>query len=163
MAGDMFMKIKGVEGESKDDKHKNEIDVLAWSWGATQAGSAAMGGGAGTGKVSVHDLNFTKPIDKASPDLFMKLCLGTHYDEAILTCRKAGGDNPLEFLKITMSGEVFVTGIQQGLSRGSEEGGTESVSLNFSKVKVEYTEQTEKGGEGAKPKAGFDIKANKKI
>jgi type VI secretion system secreted protein Hcp len=161
MAVDMFMKIKGIEGESKDDKHKNEIDVLAWSWGATQQGSAGMGGGAGSGKVNVHDLNFTKPVDKASPDLFMKLCTGEHYDEALLTCRKAGG-SPLEYLKITMSGEVFVTSVSHGGSQGSDTH-TENVTLNFSKVKIEYAEQTEKGAAGAQPKAGFDIKANKKM
>jgi type VI secretion system secreted protein Hcp len=161
MAVDYFMKIKGIEGESKDDKHKNEIDVLAWSWGTTQTGSAAMGGGAGSGKVNVHDLNFTKPVDKSSPDLFMKTCTGEHYDEAILTCRKAGG-SPLEYLKVTMFGEVYVTSVSWGGSQGSELQ-TENVTLNFSKVKLEYAEQTEKGAAGAQPKATFDIKANKKL
>jgi type VI secretion system secreted protein Hcp len=29
----IFLKIDGVPGESQDAKHKDEIDVLAWSWG----------------------------------------------------------------------------------------------------------------------------------
>ena len=37
-AGDMFLMVKGakhglIKGESQDDKHKGEIDVLSWSWG----------------------------------------------------------------------------------------------------------------------------------
>ena len=28
-----FWKLDGIKGESKDDKHKDEIDVLSWSWG----------------------------------------------------------------------------------------------------------------------------------
>jgi len=32
----MFIKIDDVKGESQDTKHKEEIDVLAWSWGLTQ-------------------------------------------------------------------------------------------------------------------------------
>ncbi|EBR8672703.1 type VI secretion system tube protein Hcp, partial [Salmonella enterica subsp. enterica serovar Heidelberg str. CFSAN001902] len=30
MAYDIFLKIDGIDGESMDDKHKNEIEVLSW-------------------------------------------------------------------------------------------------------------------------------------
>ncbi|MEJ2387700.1 MAG: type VI secretion system tube protein Hcp, partial [Chromatiaceae bacterium] len=40
----MFIKFDGIDGESKDDKHKGEHDVLAWSWGMSQSGSAHIGG-----------------------------------------------------------------------------------------------------------------------
>ena len=56
MASDVFAKIGTIQGESKDVKHKNEIEVLAWSWGVEQSGSMAHGGGGGTGKASFHDL-----------------------------------------------------------------------------------------------------------
>jgi type VI secretion system secreted protein Hcp len=160
MAVDMFMQIKGIDGESKDDKHKDWIDVLSWSLGATQQGTFSGGGGGGAGKVNVHDLSFVKPLDKASPDLFIKCCTGEHYDQAILECRKAGG-NPLVYLKVTMN-DLLVTSVQHGGSSGGDVT-TESVSLNFAKIKFEYTEQTEKGQAGAQPKASFDIKANKKL
>ena len=39
MAVDMFLKLDDVKGESKDSKHKEEMDVLAWSWGASQSTS----------------------------------------------------------------------------------------------------------------------------
>ena len=90
MAMDMFVKIGKLEGESKDSVHKGEIDVLAWSWGLSNSGSAQMGTGAGTGKVNVQDLSFTKWIDKSSTVLMMGCAKGTHYDEATLTVRKAG-------------------------------------------------------------------------
>ena len=69
MAVDMFMKIDTVEGEAQDSKHKKEIDVLSWSWGLSNAGSAHSGGGAGAGKVNVQDLSFTKWVDSSSPKL----------------------------------------------------------------------------------------------
>ena len=37
MPSDVFLKVDGVEGESSDSKHKNEIEVLSFSWGVTQA------------------------------------------------------------------------------------------------------------------------------
>ena len=45
MAVDMFIKIGDIKGESTDDKHKDEIDVLSWSLGATQSGTSGHGGG----------------------------------------------------------------------------------------------------------------------
>jgi len=29
MAVDMFLKIEGIKGESQDDKHKGEIDIIS--------------------------------------------------------------------------------------------------------------------------------------
>ncbi|HEY2123108.1 MAG TPA: type VI secretion system tube protein Hcp, partial [Chthoniobacterales bacterium] len=71
MAVDIFLKIAGVDGESKDDKHKKDIDILAWSWGLSNSGSAQTGGGAGAGKVNVQDVSFTKWIDASSPKLIL--------------------------------------------------------------------------------------------
>jgi type VI secretion system secreted protein Hcp len=160
MAVDMFMKIGALAGESKDSKHPNEIDVLAWSWGVSQSGSAHVGGGAGAGKVNVQDLSFTKWIDKTSPDLLLACCDGKHFDEANLVVRKAG-EHPLEYLKIKMN-TVFITSVSTGGS-GGEDRLTENVTLNFGRVKVDYAEQTEKGGKGATPSMGWDIAANKKM
>ena len=67
MAVDMFLKINGVDGESKDKSHPMEIDVLAWSWGASNSGSAHVGGGAGAGKVNVQDISVTKWVDCIQP------------------------------------------------------------------------------------------------
>ena len=161
MAVDMFLKMTDVKGESKDDKHKDEMDVLAWSWGLSQPGSGHHGGGGGTGKVAVSDLSFTKFTDKATPDLMLACCNGKHFGEAKLTVRKAG-ENPLEYLIITMN-DVIITSLSTGGSNGGSDKLTEQVSLNFAKVKVEYAEQTAKGGAGDKPKMGWDIEANKKI
>lgn len=145
MAVDMFLKMKPIKGESRDSKHKEEIDVLAWSWGASNSGTAHMGGGAGAGKVNVQDLSLTKYVDSASTDLMLACCNGKHFDEALLTVRKAGG-TPVEYIKITMT-EVLISSVSTGGS-GGEDRLTENVSLNFAKVKVEYTPQDAKGAPG---------------
>jgi len=157
MAMDMFIKIGKLEGESKDKSHGKEIDVLAWSWGMSQSGSFHYGAGGGAGKVNVQDLSLTKYIDKSSPDLMLACCNGEHMDDAVLTVRKAG-KTPLEYYKITMT-KVMITAVSTGGS-GGEDKLTENVTLNFEKVQVDYVEQTEKGGEGAKPSMTWDIAAN---
>jgi type VI secretion system secreted protein Hcp len=159
MAMDMFIKIGDLKGESRDTTHKGEIDVLAWSWGVSNSGSAHVGGGAGAGKANVQDLSLTKYIDKSSPDLMLACCVGKHYDSALLTVRKAG-ETPLEYVKITLT-EVMVTAVSTGGS-GGEDRLTENVTLNFAKVKVEYVEQTAKGGKGDTPSMSYDIAGNVK-
>jgi type VI secretion system secreted protein Hcp len=161
MAVDMFLKIDGVDGESKDKKHTKEIDVLAWSWGMSNSGSAHVGGGAGAGKVNVQDVSVTKYVDSSSPKLMLSCCNGTHYANALLTVRKAGGDAPVEYIKIKME-EVFITSVSTGGS-GGEDRLTEHVGLNFSKVNVDYTPQSDKGGAGTAIPFGWDIGANAKV
>jgi len=47
MASDIFAKIGDIKGESLDSKHKDEIDVQSFSWGVSQTGTLAHGGGGG--------------------------------------------------------------------------------------------------------------------
>jgi len=159
MAMDMFIKIGALKGESRDKVHKEEIDVLAWSWGMSNSGSAHVGGGAGAGKVNVQDLSFTKYIDKASPDLLLACCNGKHFDQASLVVRKAG-ETPLEYVLITMT-EVMITAVSTGGS-GGEDRLTENVTLNFAKVNVKYKEQTPTGTVGATPEMTWNIAENVK-
>jgi type VI secretion system secreted protein Hcp len=133
------------------------MDVLAWSWGCSNSGSAHVGGGAGAGKVNVQDISFTKYIDSASTALMLACMKGTHYTKANLVVRKAG-DNPLEYLKIEMT-EVLITSVSTGGS-GGEDRLTENVTLNFAKVKVEYFKQDEKGAGKAAGQLSFSIAEN---
>ena len=144
MAVDMFLKVSNsIAGESQDGAHKDEIDVLAWSWGASQSGTMHAGGGGGAGKANFQDISITKYLDKASPLLLQACAKGTHLDQCDLVVRKAG-DKPLEYLKITMK-ECLISSYSTGGS-GGEDRLTENVSINFAEFKVEYNPQEQKGG-----------------
>jgi type VI secretion system secreted protein Hcp len=157
MAFDMFIKIEGAEGESKDKAHSGEIDVLAWNWGMTQSGSRHVGGGGGSGKVNVHDLTLVKYVDKATPNLMLFCCNGKHVPSALLTVRKAG-ENPLEYLKIKMS-DCLIAAVQGGAATADDRH-TETVTLNFAKVEVDYTPQKEDGTGDSAKHMGWHIAEN---
>ncbi|MCA8281056.1 Hcp family type VI secretion system effector [Burkholderia cepacia] len=159
MAQDIFLKIDGINGESLDDKHKDEIEILNWDWEILQESSMHSGSGGGAGKATVRDLTFEHNIDRASPNLMKYALTGKHIDQAVLVMRKAGG-NPLEYLKLTMS-DVIVTRVKPSGSKAGEEKSRETVSLSFSKVKQEYVVQNAQGGSGGAVTASFDIKGNK--
>jgi type VI secretion system secreted protein Hcp len=155
---DMFLKIAGLKGESKDKDHKDEIDVLSWRWGADNSGSFHGGGGGGAGKVKVQDLTVKKYVDMASPDL-MKACMsGTHFEVARLFVRKAG-EKPLEYVIFTMS-PVRVTGILSSATTIEDDRLTETITLHFAALQMDYKEQTASGTGGARTSAGWDIAGN---
>jgi len=157
MAVDMFLKLNGVTGESKDKVHTKEIDVLSWSWGLMNSGSAHVGGGAGSGKVSVQDVTLSKVVDSSSPKLMLACCNGTHYPSAVLTVRKAGG-KPVEYIKVKME-EILIAGVSTGGSY-SEDRLTENIILNFAKVSMDYTPQKADGSADTAIPFAWDIAAN---
>src|SRR4051794_1926710 len=106
MAVDMFIKIGDIKGESTDSVHKGDIDVLSWSWGASQSGTAHMGGGGGSGKVNIQDLTLTKYVDAATPTIFKMCCDGSHIKSVKLVVRKAG-TNALEYLKVSLEDAII--------------------------------------------------------
>lgn len=160
MAADMFIKIDGIKGESGDAKHKDSIDILSWSWGASSSGTTHIGSGGGSGKAQIHDLTLTKYVDSASPALLGKLVQVEHIKSADLTVRKGGGTNPLEYLKIHME-DVIVTAFTTGGS-GGQDRITENLTLNFGRYKFDYIPQKADGTGGAALITGFDIAKNQK-
>lgn len=157
---DMFLKLDGIDGESTDQSHKNEIEIMSFSWGAVQPGSSGHGGGAGIGKVQIQDFSFTKYMDKASAKLFEACATGKHVPKVVLTCRKAGGSQQ-EYAKLTMK-EAIISSYNNSGSGGNSVP-TEHITVNFGSIELEYKAQDEKGNLGGVVKAGWDLNKNVKI
>ncbi|MFA1604544.1 Hcp family type VI secretion system effector [Alcaligenes faecalis] len=158
MSVDMFMKIEGANGESKDSNHKDWTDIQSFSWGASQPGSMSSGGGGGQGKANFNDLHVVARIDKAAPAVMKHCASGKHLSKVELSVCKAGGEQ-VEYSKITLE-EVLVTSVQLNAERD-----VESVMVNYSfqaaRVKQQYWEQSDRGSKGAETLVAWDIKQNK--
>src|SRR4051812_31495634 len=160
MAVDMFINLGStIKGETQDSAQKGagDIDVLAWSWGASNSGSFHTGGGGGAGKANFQDISFTKYLDSASPAILIALAKGAHIPTAKLLVRKAG-EGQQKYLEITMT-KVLVTSVSTGGS-GGEDRLTENVTLNFAEMKFEYFLQNEKGVTASGGVFNWDISAN---
>lgn len=156
---DIFLKIDGIDGESQDSKHKSEIDLDSFSWGATQAGTAATGGGGGAGRVLMQDFHFVTHVQKSSPLLMLACSNGEHIKKATLVVRKAGKDQQ-EYLKIDFT-DVLISSYQIGCSSSNELVPSEQISFNFSKIEMEYKEQKSDGSLGGTTKKWYNQKENK--
>jgi len=158
MASDTFAKLGDIKGESLDDKHKDEIEVLSYSWGVANAGSMGYGSGGGEGKATFHDLSFTHKVDKASPVLLQACATGVHLKDGTITVRKAGKGQQ-EFLVIKMN-DIIITSVTQG-GGGGADGASENVSIAFAKVNLEYKPQKADGSLEAGIHFKYDLKAQK--
>jgi type VI secretion system secreted protein Hcp len=142
----MFLKIDGarqgaIKGEAQDAGHKDEIDVLGWTWGM----EGNLIHGQATAKTAVRDLKFTKQVDKASTGLMSALRSNEVIKKATLTVRKGGGASPIEYYTITMEKGRITSLIQQSGNEGGVVTINEEVSIAFSKVAIEYTPQGDDG------------------
>ena len=111
MATDMFLKLDGIKGESKDGKHKEEIDIQSFSFGMSQVGNFGSGGGGGAGKVSFENIHFVKNADLSTPSLMQYCASGKHIASAMLTVRKAGGEQE-EYYKMKFT-DLLVASVQK--------------------------------------------------
>ena len=158
MAVDMFMRVEGANGESKDSNHKDWTDIKSFAWGATQPGNMVSGGGGGVGKASFNDLQVIARIDKAAPSVMKNCASGKHLSKVEVSLCKAGGSQ-IEYTRVTLE-EVLVTSVQYTAEQSGD-----AVLVQFAfqaaKVKQQYWEQTDKGGKGAETVLAWNIKENR--
>jgi type VI secretion system secreted protein Hcp len=159
MAFDMFLKIDGIQGESTDNDHRDEIDLLSYTWGEAQPVAAGSGAGGAAGRVTMQDFHFTMRVNRASPRLFLACANGARIKNAVLTVRHAGA-NPVEFLKWTVT-DITVASYQTAASVPSGDAPTDQVSLRFTKIEMEYTRIKPDGSLDAPIKEGWDLTTNR--
>src|SRR3954452_14214392 len=140
MAFDAFLKLDGIDGVSVQRGYEKWIEVLSFSWGASNPTRSNTGGGAGAGKVTFSDFNFAANFSQPSPELFKRCATGEHIKSGGLSVRKAG-EKPVEYLKIRLS-DVLVSSYQDS---GSSELPMDSISLNFADIAVEVAQQSPTG------------------
>jgi type VI secretion system secreted protein Hcp len=161
---DYFLKLGDIKGESQDDKHKGEIDLISFKFGVRQpSGSGQIGAGGGVGKAQFHEFEIVKRMDAASAKLMLACATGQHFSEVTLTCRKAGGTQ-MEYIKIKLE-QVLVSGYETigGDERLKDTLPVDTFHLNFAKIHFNYTAQDSSGNPGANTMTGYDLLANKKI
>jgi type VI secretion system secreted protein Hcp len=159
MTPDIFLKLDTIKGESKDSKHKGEIDIESFTFGLQNGGSWGSGGGGGAGKVSFQDITVMKRADSSTPALMQACASGQHIKSAVLTVRKAGGKQE-EYYKVALS-NILVSRITNTGTNGGVP--TEEVNLNFEEIKFDYKEQSDKGTLGGVVKFGWNLKKNEKV
>jgi type VI secretion system secreted protein Hcp len=154
--GDMFLKMQGVTGESKDAKLTMSMEISGYSWNAWNDGNFHTATGGGKGRVMVGDLKIHKLVDAATPNLAIFCVTGKHVTSAELTVRRAGGTSAAKHVHIKLE-DCLVS--SYALSGGGD-GQTERFVLNFAKIKMEIFKQSKDGAEQSAGIMTYDVPAH---
>ena len=155
MAGSMWVKIDGCEGEATDEGHQKEIDIQSYSFGVAHPVSF-QGGGLGGGEASVHDVSVMKMVDKASPVLW-KFCMNHKVMPEVLITQRKRGEKPIDYIKIKLKNAVISSVSDAGQA---DSAGTESVTFAFEAFENEYVPQKADGNPDGSVTMKWNIKQN---
>jgi type VI secretion system secreted protein Hcp len=144
-AMDYFLKIDGVEGESLDKAHRDEIDVLSWSWGTSRSGGSTV----------FDPFSWEQGLDSSFVPLFLGLANGTTFDSALLSVRREGTTQ--DFFKMLLQ-DAKVVSLS---SQAGDAGIAVNAALSYVAITMTYLPQDAKGGLGSPIVGSFNIANNK--
>ncbi|MBI4751742.1 MAG: type VI secretion system tube protein Hcp [Acidobacteria bacterium] len=166
MSFDAFLKIDGIQGESRDEKHKEWIEILSYSKGLSQtaAFSSSSHGSKSAERANFSEFNITKALDKATPHLAFACASGQHYAKATIEICRAGGTSKQTFMRYTLQDVLITNYTVNGVGGGGdgESIPTENIQLSYGKIEWNYipTNQTTGQAMGNISK-GWDLTQNK--
>jgi type VI secretion system secreted protein Hcp len=138
-----------LSGETQDLEMKKlkppPFDISTWTFQVSQqvnVGSATSG--IASGKVEFQPFSIEKQVDQSSPNFFLTLAQGGHYEQCTLFIRKAGGTDQRSgtiYLRFDFK-MVFVTDIQWSHDDTAPK---ESIKFDYGALRVTYTQQLRSG------------------
>jgi type VI secretion system secreted protein Hcp len=152
---EMFLKLDGVEGESLDHAHQNEIELQTWTWNTTNPVRWDLNQGGQSTKVHVHEISLKKACDKSSVTLYQNLVTGKHIKNAKITCRKNDGENKFEYLVVELT-DVMIAKVEW-TGAGESQTLEENVELSFAEFRLDYKVQGDSGNANGQKTFGFNV------
>lgn len=167
MAYDAFLKIEGISGESTDKLHQDWIEVLSFSWGASQP--SLRPGGTTAGRASFSQLSIVKSLDKATPLLMLSCASGKLLKSWLLNVTRPIGEVEQDVLAIKLSNCLVSSIMPSGVDTSNRLGAVadqlplEQVSFVYGKVEMTYWPFTPTGEKSPGIAIGWNLQTNKAI
>ena len=154
----IYVKFEGIDGDATHDKHKKWLDVDSLQWGVGRAIMTPTGSAMNreASEPSISEVTVTKSMDSSSAYLFQQACTGS-----------AGKKVEIHLVTTGSPGDIYMTyelsnALVSGYSVSS--GGdrpSESVSFNFTKIQMKYSQFDEKHKNTANHPASYDLASTK--
>ena len=152
-----YLKMGDIKGETTEKNHSEWIDVLSFSHSMENAvSSSSSGGSRSVGKAFLTDLVITKTLDKSSPLIAKSLTSGSNIPSVEIHLTNGVG---VIYLKYELVNVIISSYSMSGVG-GSGVYPTESISLNYQKIKMTYSEISSSGQKGDIV-FGWDVIENK--
>ncbi len=145
-AADLYLNIVGIKGESTVKGYEGSIPVNSFQWGASLAGSPAVGTTAWT----ISDASFSQMLDSSFIYLFQTVASGGFLGDATLYAVKTGA-SPFNYFQALFGGNQLTT---LTMATG---GDVPSVAYSFAmnSVTLRYRPQLASGAPGAWVQGSF--------
>ena len=157
-----FLRIDGIEGESRDHEHPKwiEIENLVLDFEQSRSATASSQGGNTAARVKGEPIEIMKVMDAASTALFQACCNGTTCAKIEIQLMRADGKDgkainyfKLEAMNVVVQRVITSLG-PDGLPR-------ETVRLAYAAMKQTYIPQLSGGGSSGNKVAQYSFSQNK--
>jgi len=157
-ASTVFLRVDGIAGDVTAAAHPGEIELLSYSFGVTQTGPLACGGGGAAGKAQAQALRITKRLDKASVPLYLATVTGKHLTQVRLAATNPG--QTADYFTVTLEDVLISSYSASGTTESGGLSPTEEVTFSFGKITLQYLVQRENGAYEAGATASWDVRTS---
>lgn len=159
----IFMNYDGVKGESSDKNHKDWMDIDHISWGTHRniTSHTSTRNDRESANAEITDLQVSRRMDSATPQLFIESCCGKGKDVKIHLTKTGTGSGSDVFMEYTLK-NALISNYQVSATGQDEKRPTETLTISFVDVEVKYTPYDEDGNADASIAVGYDTATNTK-
>lgn len=155
-----FLSIDTIKGESRDDKHRDWIEIKSFSQDLVQprSATASTSGGQTAARVNMSPVEIVKSIDLATTALHQAAANGTTFPKARIEFMRADKDgNAINYYAV----ELLNVLVHRVTASVDDEGmPQEVVHLSFGAIRWTYNQQKPEGGVGGKTVAQWSNTKN---
>ena len=144
----MFLFLEGIPGESTDNRHKDWIDIIAFTKAMSRSET----------NLTFSELWLHKNQDKSSPLLALRAANGARIPRAVLELMQAG-ETSTRFYRVTLSNSTVRTWQING--GGGQDKPSEAVGLDYEWISWTYTEFDAAGRPRGDISAYWDLVRNR--
>jgi len=157
-ADKVLLNLQGIPGSSPVAGHLNWMDILSFSFGASNAG-ATVGTGttARAGRPDVSSITVMKLADRADVPLLRNLLLGAKIPTGTLDIVGTTAVGTLETVARINLTNARVTSVQ---TSGSNSTPVVSVSINFEKIQLINNQYSAAGAASGQDSVTYDVLKN---
>lgn len=154
----ILLQINNIKGNSTLDGHADAIILTTVSHGVMLPMSMDMANTErALGRPSFSEMTFSKAMDQSTPALYNACASGAKLNDATILIGRNESGSFLLHVKYVL-GNAMVSSISSALGEG---GSSDSFTLCFSKLSIEYTQQATAGNKAGTASFGWDLATNK--
>jgi len=154
----IFLDIPDIKGQSTIKGYEDKIEILSASHGVAMQITASPSNTERTsGKPNHQDVTVSKYVDLSTCPLIAACNAGTNLKTVTMTVGRNDGGTVLPYMVYTLDNAIVSS---VSVSAGSGDRPTETITLNYTKIKWDFTQQNAAMGKKGNNGAIWDLALN---